>query len=73
ILQLANELKVVVCCDSDLIWAESLTEKVMPECKLFLQPEWSQRKSAIPIIVDYIKAYPRWTISLQSHKYMNIP
>lgn len=69
----ANELKVIVFDTSDFEWAEKNAAKVSPNCMLYLQPEWSQRKTMIPLIVDYILAHPKWKISLQSHKYMNIP
>jgi organic radical activating enzyme len=46
---------------------------VSPECRLFLQPEWSKREVMTPMIVDYIKANPQWQLSLQTHKYINVP
>ena len=69
----ADELKVVVFHRSDLVWAESFADRVKPECKLLLQPEWSRSKETLPLIVDYVKENPRWEISLQIHKFMNIP
>ena len=70
---LADELKVIVYNKSDFEWAEEFARKVRPSCKLFLQPEWSVEKEMLPLIIDYIKANPQWRISLQVHKYMNIP
>jgi organic radical activating enzyme len=70
---LASELKVIINHPSDIAWAETHAEKVNSECKLFLQPEWEKRERFLPIIVDYIKSNPKWLISLQTHKYMNIP
>ncbi|MBL7863717.1 MAG: 7-carboxy-7-deazaguanine synthase QueE [Cyclobacteriaceae bacterium] len=69
----ADELKVVVYHPSDLAWAEKEASRVGPDCKLYLQPEWSKEKVMVPLIIDYIKQNPRWRISLQIHKYMNIP
>lgn len=69
----ADELKVIIHRESDLMWAEEQAEKVRPECLLYLQPEWSVSGEMIPVIVDYILANPQWQISLQSHKYMHIP
>jgi len=69
----ADELKVVVFHKSDLEWAEQHAAKVSPGCKLYLQPEWSKRDSITPLIIDYIKLHPRWQLSLQTHKYINIP
>jgi 7-carboxy-7-deazaguanine synthase len=72
-LAVANELKVVVYHKSDLEWAEQHAAKVSADCKLFLQPEWGKRDSMTPLIIDYIKEHPRWQLSLQTHKYINIP
>jgi 7-carboxy-7-deazaguanine synthase len=69
----ANEVKVIVYNRSDLSWAEEHAAKVNPGCELFLQPEWSKQKEMVPLIIDYVKANPKWKISLQIHKYMNIP
>lgn len=71
--QQAHELKVIVYNKSDFDWAEEYAALVSPACELFLQPEWSRAKEMTPLIVDYVKANPRWKISLQIHKYMNIP
>ncbi len=73
ILPLANELKVVVFNKTDFIWAEEYASKVSPDCKLYLQPEWDKASTITPIIIDYIKANPKWELSLQIHKYINVP
>ena len=57
----------------DFIWAEQQRVGLRKNCKLYLQPEWSKRETVIPMIINFIKEYKDWTISLQSHKYMNIP
>jgi 7-carboxy-7-deazaguanine synthase len=67
-----DELKVVVLTNKDLIWAEENARKCPPSTKLLLQPEWDTPKS-IPLIVDYVKKNPQWGISLQTHKFMNVP
>ena len=69
----ANELKVIVFNKSDFEWAEQYAELVPEGCKLYLQPEWSKSKEMIPLIVDYVMNNPKWEISLQTHKYLNIP
>ena len=69
----ANELKVVISHPSDFKWAESHAERVQPNCKLYLQPEWSKQERFLPEIISYVKNHPKWSISLQTHKYMNIP
>ncbi|MEX2233426.1 MAG: 7-carboxy-7-deazaguanine synthase QueE [Cyclobacteriaceae bacterium] len=69
----ADELKIIVYNQSDFDWAEDHAERVSKSCELFLQPEWSREKEMIPLIIEYIKTHPQWKISLQIHKYMNIP
>lgn len=69
----AHELKVIVFNHHDFKWAEEQAEKVGPHCYLYLQPEWSRSKTLLPDIIQYVKDHPRWMISLQTHKYMNIP
>jgi 7-carboxy-7-deazaguanine synthase len=69
----ANELKVIIYNNSDFQWAEEHAAKVNEDCELFLQPEWSREKEMVPLIIDYVKANPKWKVSLQIHKYMNIP
>ncbi len=73
ILPLANELKCIVYNQNDFQWAEDHAEKVSPNCKLYLQPEWSRREKMMPAIVDYVMANPQWQVSLQTHKYLHIP
>jgi 7-carboxy-7-deazaguanine synthase len=69
----ANELKVVIFNKSDFAWAEKYAAMVSPDCKLYLQPEWEKSPVVTPLIVEYIKANPRWEFSLQIHKYMQVP
>lgn len=69
----ANELKIIIYNNSDFEWAEDFAKKVNSECELFLQPEWSKEKEMVPKIIEYVKANPKWKVSLQIHKYMNIP
>jgi organic radical activating enzyme len=70
---LAQELKVVIAHPADFEWAEQHAQRVNPDCKLYLQTEWDKRERFMPLIVDYIKRNKKWKISLQSHKYMQIP
>lgn len=69
----ANELKIVVYNKSDFEWAKEHASKVTKACKLYLQPEWSKEKEMMPLIIDFVKENTEWTISLQTHKYLNIP
>ena len=69
----ANELKIIVFNKHDFIWAEEQAQKVSDNCYLYLQPEWSKRHDITPLIVEYVKKNPKWMISLQTHKYIDIP
>ena len=72
-LQLADELKVIIYDEADFEWAEQNVQHVKKKCLLYLQPEWSRYDKVLPLIVDYVMKNPRWMVSLQSHKFMNIP
>jgi len=69
----ANELKCIIYNRTDLDWAEQWAARVSPGCRLFLQPEWSKSAAMTPLIIDYIKAHPKWEFSLQLHKYIHVP
>ncbi|UBM59125.1 7-carboxy-7-deazaguanine synthase QueE [Marinilongibacter aquaticus] len=69
----ADELKVIVYNKSDFKYAEENAAKVGKKCQLLLQPEWSRQEQMLPLIIDYIKANPQWKVSLQTHKWMDIP
>lgn len=69
----ANELKVIIECEDDLQWAEENRRLVGEDCRLYLQPEWSRSNEMLPKIIEYVKSNPVWEISLQTHKFMNIP
>jgi organic radical activating enzyme len=73
IVPLAHELKIVVFNHSDFDWAEKYAALVSPTCKLYLQPEWDKATEITPSIINYIKANPKWELSLQIHKYINVP
>jgi organic radical activating enzyme len=73
VYQMADELKIVIFHPSDLQWAEEHAEMVDEKCKRYLQPEWSVAEKTMPLIVEYIKSNPKWQMSLQTHKYLNIP
>lgn len=73
ICSLAHELKVIIFNTSDFDWAEKYAALVSPSCKLYLQPEWDKRSDMTPLIVEYVKANPQWQISLQIHKYIDVP
>jgi 7-carboxy-7-deazaguanine synthase len=69
----AHELKVIIHNKHDFIFAEEQAAKVNGNAILFLQPEWSKKDEMTPQIVDYVMQNPKWRVSLQTHKYLNIP
>jgi len=73
VLARANELKVIVLNHHDFIWAEENRQYTPQESYHLLQPEWSKADKIVPAIIEYVKANPHWRVSLQEHKYLNIP
>lgn len=71
--QKADELKIIIYNKHDFIFAEEQAQQVGKDCILYLQPEWSNREKMMPLIVDYVLANPKWQVSLQTHKYLNVP
>ena len=69
----AHELKIIVYNKNDFAWAESYAKEMNEHCKLYLQPEWSKQETMLPLIIDYVKENPKWQVSLQTHKFMDIP
>jgi 7-carboxy-7-deazaguanine synthase len=72
-LQKADEFKPVIYNKSDFAWAESFQNDLKSTCKKYVQPEWSKADEMLPLIIDYVKINPDWQISLQTHKFLNIP
>ena len=73
VISFADELKIIIYNKSDFAWGEKFAALTNADCKLYLQPEWSKAAAVTPLIIDYIKANPQWQLSLQVHKYINIP
>jgi len=73
VLAKADELKIIVYNKSDFDWAEKHAAMVSKTCRLYLQPEWSKSAAMLPKIIDYIKAHPQWELSLQIHKFIDVP
>lgn len=69
----ADELKIIVFNKSDFEWAETWAKLCNPNCRLLLQAEWDKRELVTPLIVDYAKKHPSWSISVQTHKYIGVP
>ncbi|MEO6406559.1 MAG: 7-carboxy-7-deazaguanine synthase QueE [Ferruginibacter sp.] len=73
VIDVANELKIIIYNKSDFAWAEQYAAQVSPSCKLYLQAEWSKADAMMPLIIEYIKLHPQWELSLQIHKFINVP
>ena len=71
-IQAASELKVVIFNTHDFEWAETYAKQVSPNCKLYLQPEWDKSNEITPLVIEYIKAHPKWELSAQLHKYIQV-
>ncbi len=69
----ASEFKVIIYHKSDFEWAEKLAKKLNPNCILYLQPEWSKKEQFLPQLIEYVKNHPKWRVSIQTHKYLEIP
>lgn len=73
VLAKANELKCIIYNKSDFDFAEQNRKLTKGNCRLYLQTEWTKKEQMLPLMVDYVKEHPKWKISLQTHKYLNIP
>tara|TARA_B100000945_G_C20204308_1_gene512989 strand:+ start:33 stop:641 length:609 start_codon:yes stop_codon:yes gene_type:complete len=72
IYKLADELKIIIYNKHDLKFAKEQAKKVSKKCKLFIQPEWKKFDRSKDLIINFIKENPKWQISLQLHKFMNV-
>lgn len=68
-----HELKVIIFNQSDFEWAESHSKLLNDSALRFLQTEWSKSEQLLPSIISYIQSNTAWRLSLQTHKYINIP
>jgi organic radical activating enzyme len=73
VLQKADELKCIIYNHDDFKFAEKYAALVRSDCRLFLQVEWSKREKMTAELIDYIKKNPQWQLSVQTHKYLDIP
>jgi organic radical activating enzyme len=69
----ADELKIIVFNKHDFDWAKEHQALVPAKSALYLQTEWEKRDSNYNLIIDFIKTNPAWHLSIQTHKYLQIP
>lgn len=72
-LSKADELKIIVFNKSDFDWAKKYESQVAPSCILYLQVEWSVRDTMYNEVIEFVKTNPQWQLSMQTHKYLEIP
>ncbi|EIM75709.1 radical SAM domain-containing protein [Nitritalea halalkaliphila LW7] len=73
IFEVADELKVVVSHKSDFTFAQENASKMYKNAVFRLQPEWTKSSRYLGSIIEFVKLHPEWQISLQTHKFMEIP
>jgi 7-carboxy-7-deazaguanine synthase len=73
LIKQADELKVIVVNNHDLVWAKQFLPLIKADCHQLLQPEWDKSAKMLPAIIEHVKKHPEWRISLQEHKFLNIP
>ncbi|MGD2180057.1 7-carboxy-7-deazaguanine synthase QueE [Lusitaniella coriacea] len=68
----ANEIKLVVETGLELeFYARYLPqENGIP---VFLQPEWTSRDRALPLVLAQLRQFPTYRLSVQLHKYLEVP
>ncbi|MBO3459541.1 7-carboxy-7-deazaguanine synthase QueE [Aetokthonos hydrillicola Thurmond2011] len=63
----ANELKIVISTGKELdFYQDFLSDNT--NIPVFLQPEWNERSTTIPLTLKLLKQKPNYRISLQIHK-----
>lgn len=73
-LKIAQELKIVIYdVPKDIQWAEECKKYASPNTYLCLQPEWSLIHKNFPYILNHAIKHPEWHLSLQLHKFFNLP
>ena len=67
-----NELKCIIYNKFDFDFAIEQSKKVSKDCLLYLQPEWGKKDEMLEKILEFIKLYPKFKLSLQTHKYLGL-
>ena len=84
-LKLCNEVKVIINNEKDIEFAKTIKNKIakisreiktnsseeLSEKYYFLQPSWNC-KYGFELSVEFVKKNPEWSLSLQTHKYLNL-
>lgn len=68
----ANEIKIVIATGSELdFYAQRLQAET--NVPVLLQPEWTTREFTVPLVLELLKKFPGYRLSLQLHKYLRVP
>ena len=71
LLSRCDELKVVVLDTEDLTFAHAMANNTSTAAHLLVQPVWAS-ETAQDLAIHHVKQHPRWRLSLQSHKFLQI-
>ena len=77
-LRNCNEVKIVINEEKDIEFAINIQEKILINetkneslKKFFVQPAWNNEEG-YELAIQLAKTNPSWTLSLQTHKYLNL-
>ena len=71
LLSRCDELKVVVLDTDDVSFAHAMANDTSMATHLPVQPVWDS-ETAQDLAIHHVKQHPRWRLSLQSHKFLQI-
>ena len=71
LLSRCDELKVVVLDTDDVSFAHAMANDTSMATHLLVQPVWDS-ETAQDLAIHHVKQHPRWRLSLQSHKFLQI-
>ena len=73
LIKACQELKVVIHEKDDLLFAENIAKNTRKFKKplLFLQPGWNNEEGK-KLAFEYAKNNPKWRLSMQTHKWLNV-
>ena len=71
LLSRCDELKVVVLDTDDVSFAHAMANDTSMATHLLVQPVWVS-ETAKDLAIHHVKQHPRWRLSLQSHKFLQI-
>lgn len=71
LLSRCDELKVVVLDTDDVSFAHAMANDTSKAAHLLVQPVWDS-ETAQELAIHHVKQHPRWRLSLQNHKFLQI-